>query len=102
MVVERNQKARGVRGGHLLPPLLLPPSRSIGKNRPVCAVCVRVQIRALIAFMFGLCSNRQNQRAIRPEESGSQLAAASFTARDGDVHPGDPAAALARMSPAPR
>lgn len=101
VVVERNQKARGVRSGHLLP-RSSSPSRSIGKNRPVSAVCVRVQIRALIVFMFGLCLNRQNQRAIRPEERGSQLAAASFTARDGYVHPGDPAAALASMSPAPR
>lgn len=103
VVVERNQKARGVRGGHLLTrSSSSSPSRSIGKNRPVSAVCVRVQIRALIVFMFGLCLNRQNQRAIRPERRSSQLPAASFTARDGYVHPGDPAAALASMSTAPR
>lgn len=77
------------------------PNRS---GRALLCVCVLVcvQTRALIACMFTLLVNRRNQRAIRPERRGSQLAATSFTARDGHVHHRDPAAALASMSPAPR
>lgn len=41
VVVERHQKARGVRGGHLLPaPPPPPPNRSVGKGRLHFSVCV--------------------------------------------------------------
>lgn len=73
VVVERHQKARGVRGVRLLPtpPPPTAASGNIGRSL-LCCLHVCVQTSVLIVCMFGLRVNRQNQTATGPERARDQ------------------------------
>lgn len=123
MVVGRDQKARGLRGGLILTtPLwaLFPAARaarrsvaSVGATVLVCfGLCTSARICCVYVWFArepaksktkeASASQRETQAGrTERQPTSAQLATVRHTARDGHVHTGDPSASDANMSPAP-